>query len=61
MKVGDRKKWHMRGTNEPVEVELIRAEPQKGWWVVQIVGKSTAHFAHVSELHHLASPQEEPK
>jgi len=50
MKAGDRKMWRMHSTNEAVEVEVVRAEPQKGWYIVQLIGKSTAHFAHISEL-----------
>jgi hypothetical protein len=59
MKAGDRRMWHMRGTNEPVEVEIVRAEPQKGWYVVQLVGKPTAHFAHLSELQPVKQVQPE--
>jgi hypothetical protein len=57
MKGGERRMWRMRSTHEAVEVEIVRAEPQKGWYVVQLIWKQTAHFAHVSELQPVKQPQ----
>lgn len=50
MKAGDRRMWHMVGTHEPVEVEVVRQDSAPGWWIVQPIGKPTAHFAHAGEL-----------
>lgn len=58
MKAGDRLMWQMRETYAPVEVEIVRAD-RVGWWIVQPIGRSTAHFAHVGELRPVKQDQPE--